>query len=73
MRTYSIINYENLYLFVMYCKVMNKLMEQYFGSRSSILVQFIDINLSFFKMMNVQAAFEWMIWYRNVSTENECR
>ena len=32
MRTYSIINYENLYLFVMYCKVMNKLMKQYFGS-----------------------------------------
>ena len=40
MITHSIINYENLYLFVMYCKVMNKLMKQYF-------IQVADINLFF--------------------------
>ena len=35
-------------------------------------MQIVDIEL-FLKMMNVQAAFEWMIWTGNVITENECR
>lgn len=66
MRTYSIINYENLYLFVIYCKAEVKLIRRYCDTK------FIDIKL-FLKMMNVQAAFEWMIWTGNVFTENEDR
>ena len=66
MRTYSIINYENLYLFVMYCKAQIKIKIRWYA------IQIIDIKL-FLKMVKVQAAFEWMIWDGNVFAENECR